>query len=75
MESKIRKYLIEKFSESFPNTPNFTSLSLESSGLDSLEFMELIMELEDIIGKDLPESLIEDLDQSFEELIQKIEAL
>ena len=75
METSVRIYLTEKFSEAFPDVDDIYSLSLGSSGLDSLEFMEMIMEVEEIIQKNVPESLIEDLDQTLEELIKKIETL
>lgn len=75
MESKVRTFLNEKFSEYFPDVDDIQSLTLGSSGIDSLEFMEMVMELEDIIGRDLPESLIEDLDQTIEEFIKKIESI
>ena len=75
MESKVRIFLNKKFSEYFPDVDDIQSLTLGSSGIDSLEFMEMVMELEDLIGRDLPESLIEDLDQTLEDFINKIESI
>lgn len=71
-EPAVKQFLLRRFSKLFPDSEVYQSLSLEASGLDSLEFMDLIMEIEDIIGTSIPVSMIEDMDQTIGELIDKI---
>jgi acyl carrier protein len=74
-DASIKELISRRFDELFPDSTTYQSFNLDASGLDSLEFMEIIMELEDMIGVPIPESLIENTNQTIGELIEEISKL